>query len=90
MRSETLRPETLAKMKRLQAEARQRIVERGKVEFRAEPDLMDQLCDRARELRVPFGPMVRDMVKAQLELEAKNEPTQLDKIEKKIDKLLRM
>ncbi len=83
-----MRPETLAKMKKAQEEARQRIVERGKVEFRAEPDLMNLLCDRARKLRVPFGPMVRDLVKAQLEQEAKKEPTQLDKIENKIDKLL--
>lgn len=83
-----MKPETLAKMKKTQEQARRRIVERGKVEFRAEPDLMNQLCDRARKLRVPFGPMVRDLVKAQLELEVKKEPTQLDKIESKVDKLL--
>ena len=83
-----MKPETIAKMKKAQEAARQRIVERGKVEFRAEPDLMNQLCDMARERRVPFGPMVRDLVKAQLELEAKKKPTQLDEIENKIDKLL--
>lgn len=75
-------------MKKAQAEAHQRLLERGKIEFRVDPELMELLLTRAKERFLPMGPMVRDLVKAQLELEAQREPTQLDKIENKIDKLL--
>lgn len=83
-----MKPETLAKMKKSQAEAHKRLLERSKIEFRADPELMGLLLARAKEKFLPVGPMVRDMVKAQLDLEAKKSPTQLDKIESKIDKLL--
>lgn len=83
-----MKPQTLAKMKNTQAEAHERLLGRAKVEFRADRELMELLLARAREKFLPLGPMVRDLVKAQLELEAKREPTQLDKIESKLDKLL--
>jgi hypothetical protein len=83
-----MKPETLAKMKKVQTEAHKRLLERGKIEFRADPELMELLLARAKEKFLPVGPMVRDLIKTQLELEMRKEPTQLDKIESKVDKLL--
>jgi hypothetical protein len=83
-----MRTESLAKMKKLEHAARQRIIARGKIDFRVEPELVSNLLDLAKERRVPLGTLVRELVKAQLELEIKRSPSQLDKIERKIDKLL--
>lgn len=86
-----MRRDNLAKMKKLEEEARQRILDRGKIEFRVEAALMSALLDLAKERRVPLGPMIRQWVTAQLELEKKrssDDKTQLDVIEQKIDKLL--
>lgn len=86
-----MKPESLSKMRKLRKEARQRLLERGKIEFRVEPDLMAALLDLATARKAPLGPMVRQWVKERLDLEAKNpQPpqTQLDKIEQKLDKLL--
>jgi hypothetical protein len=85
-----MKPESLAKMKKLEQDARNRIVERGKIDFRAEPELLSKLLDLAKERKVPLGTMIRGWVKAQLELETRKSPNQLDKIERKIDKLLSM
>ncbi len=85
-----MRKENLAKMKKIEQEARQRIIKRGKVDFRIEPKLLSQLLDLAKERRLPLGRIVRELVKAQLELGSKKSPNQLDKIERKIDKLLSM
>ncbi len=84
----TMKAESLIKMKRLEQDARRRIIERGKIEFRAEPELMSQLLDLAKERKTPLGKMIREWVQARLEQEVRNSPSQLDKIETKIDKLL--
>ena len=81
----------LAKMKKLQREARQRILERSKVEFRVDPELMSALLEVAKKSKMPLGPMIRDWVKTRLEQEMKHPlPSQnkLDVIEGKIDRLL--
>lgn len=83
-----MKAESLVKMKKLQQDARQRIIERGKIEFRAEPELMSGLLDLAKQRKVPLGTMIREWVKARLEHESQKSPTQLDEIEYKIDKLL--
>ncbi|HEY9867863.1 MAG TPA: hypothetical protein V6D08_01540 [Candidatus Obscuribacterales bacterium] len=78
-------------MAKLEAEARQRILSRGKVEFRVEPGLMSALLDLARERKVPLGPMIRQWVSERLEQEVSGSTgrrSQLDVIEQKIDKLL--
>jgi hypothetical protein len=86
-----MKAENLAKMKKLQQEARQRIIERGKIEFRVEPELMSALLDVAKKSKMPLGPMIRDWVKIRLEQEMKQplaSQNKLDVIERKIDKLL--
>ena len=87
---EVMRKESLAKMKKIEQEARQRIIERGKIDFRAEPELLSQLLDLAKERKLPLGTMLREWIRAQLERETKKSPNQLDKIERKLDQLLSM
>ena len=83
-----MKAESLAKMKKLQQEARQHILERGKIEFRADAKLMSTLLDLAKTKKMPLGPMIREWVKERSEQEVKQSPSQLDLIEHKIDKLL--
>jgi len=86
-----MKAKNLAKIRKLQKEARQRILERGKIEFRIGPVLMSAILDLAKERKTPVGPMIRQWVKERLEQEskkAKAELSQLDAIEQKIDKLL--
>ncbi len=87
-----MKAESRRKMAKIEAEARQRILSRGKVEFRVEPELMSALLDLARELKVPLGPMVRQWVTERLKQELKGQIgslSQLDVIERKIDRLLK-
>jgi len=86
-----MRPENLAKLKKLGKESRQRILQRGKIEFRVEPELMSAVLDLAKERKTPVGPMIRQWVKERLDQEtrkAPKKPSQLDVIEEKIDQLL--
>ena len=86
-----MKAENLAKMKKLQQEARQRILERGKIEFRVEPELLSAVLDLAKERKMPVGPMIRQWVSERLEQETAQPPasqSQLDVIEHKIDQLL--
>ena len=86
-----MKNESLKKMKTLEQAARQRIIERGKVEFRADQELMGKLLDLATKYKVPVGPMVRQWVQDRAEQEmssASRAPTQLDKIERKLDRLI--
>jgi len=85
-----MKAEDIAKMKKLQQEARQRILERGKIEFRVEPELMSAVLDLAKERKLPLGPMIRQWVSERVAQETKGtrKKSQLDVIERKIDKLL--
>ena len=83
-----MKPDSIAKMKKLEKNARLRILARGKIDFRVEPELMAELLDLARQRKMPLGKVVRELVKAQLGLRIEKTPNQLDKIERKIDKLL--
>lgn len=87
-----MKTENLAKMKKLQQDARQRILERGKIEFRVEPDLMVAVLDLAQERKMPVGPMIRQWVSERIVQETKNSAkpkSQLDVIEHKLDALLK-
>ena len=87
-----MKTENLAKMKKLQQEVRQRILERGKVEFRVEPELMSEVLDLAKERKMPVGPMIRQWVSERVAQETRKSPkpkSQLDVIERKIDRLLK-
>ncbi len=85
-----MKAEDLAKMKKIQQEARQRILERGKIEFRVEPELMSAVLDLAKERKLPLGPMIRQWVSERVAQETRStrKRSQLDVIEHKIDKLL--
>ena len=85
-----MKAESAEKIKRIQKEARERILERGKIEFRVEPELLTEILDLAKKRKQPVGPMIRQWVKERLELESKSSKTetQLDVIERKIDSLL--
>lgn len=51
--------------------ARRRIIERGKVEFRADEEMMDLLLHVADHRKMPIGVMVRSWVWERLRQEAK-------------------
>jgi hypothetical protein len=59
--------------------------------MRVEPELMSALLELATKRKVPLGPMVRQWVQERIEQAVRGparSPTQLDKIERKIDKLI--
>lgn len=54
-----------ARIARTRSAARERIIARGKVEFRLDEPMMQMLLERADKLRVPYGVYARMlMVKA--------------------------
>ena len=55
---------------RSQAAARQRVIERGIVQFRADEEIMDLLLRVAMHKRVPYGVMCRAWVVERLRQEA--------------------
>lgn len=83
-----MKAESQDKMKKIQQEARQHILERGKIEFRVDSKLMATLLDLAKEKKMPLGPMVREWVQERSKQEGKQSPSQLDIIEQKLDRLL--
>ena len=86
-----MRAENLAKIRKIQREARQRILDRGKIEFRVEHELMSAVLDLAAKQKMPVGPMIRQWVQERIKQEfiwSTGTVSQLDMIEQKIDKLL--
>jgi hypothetical protein len=60
-------------------EARQKVIERGIVQFRADPDLMEKLLLFSEKQKIPLGTMVRNWIDERLNSEQKNElPGNLD------------
>ncbi len=55
---------------RSQAAARQRVIERGIVQFRADEEIMDLLLRVAMHKRIPYGVMCRTWVVERLRQEA--------------------
>ncbi len=54
-----------------QAAARQRVIERGIVQFRADEEIMELLLHIAEHKRIPYGVMCRSWVVERLRQEAK-------------------
>ena len=54
-----------------QTAARQRVLERGIVQFRADEEIMELLLRVARHKRIPYGVMCRSWVVEQLRREAR-------------------
>ncbi len=57
--------------KKTQTAARQRVIERGIVQFRADEEIMDLLLRVAMHKRVPYGVMCRSWVVERLRQEAR-------------------
>ena len=54
------RPDDLeARVAQTRKNARERIIARGKVEFRLDEDIMQQLLEKADRVRVPYGVYAR-------------------------------
>jgi len=58
-------------LERGRTEARKRVVERGLVQFRADPDTMQQLLEISEHRGIPLGTMLREWVKDRLRHENK-------------------
>jgi|SRR5271163_1427822 len=84
-----MKSQNLAKMRKLEEQARQRIVERGKIEFRAEPDLVAALLDLAKARKMALGPMIRQWVRERLKQESNSTTyvNQLDVIIQKVSEV---
>jgi hypothetical protein len=85
-----MKPESLKKMEKIRQEARQRILDRGKVEFRCEPELLSEILDLSAKNRIAVGPMIRQWVKDRVDREinvSTDEQSQLDKIEQKLNQV---
>ena len=54
------------------AAARQRVIDRGVIAFRADPEMMDLLLKLAEHKRIPYGVLARSWVMDCLRDEAKN------------------
>jgi hypothetical protein len=61
--------------RKTQADARQRVVERGIVQFRADEEIMDLLLRVAAYKRMPYGVMCRAWVVERLRVEEKSLPS---------------
>ncbi len=57
-----LSPEARQMLDRARAEARERIVKRGIIQFRADEELVDQLLQIADHRKIPVGVLVRSWV----------------------------
>ena len=84
-----MKPESIAKMKKLKDQARQHIIERGKIEFRVEPELMSALLDIAHKSERALGPMIRDWVKDRLQAESGGKQAIPEQMQDRISEELR-
>ena len=71
MTSDGKGPTIEERVRKTQAAARQRVVQRGIVQFRADPEIMDLLLKVADYKRMPTGVMVRAWMVEKLRKEAK-------------------
>lgn len=79
--------ESKAKLRKLKTEARERIASRGKLEFRADEDLIKSVLALAAKQKQPVGPMLRQWIKERIEAERTGRPQVPDKLEKIDQKL---
>jgi hypothetical protein len=69
-KSKITRPSDLDKrIARTKTDARSRIINRGKVEFRLDEEIMKELLARADKVRVPYGVYARMLMIKALEAE---------------------
>lgn len=75
------------------AEARKRVIERGVVQFRADPNMMQELLEISENRRIPLGTMLREWITYRLrqehnsgERQAANE-ARLDELSKRLEEL---
>jgi hypothetical protein len=85
-----MKTESKAKLKKLQTEARNRIANRGKLEFRADQELIKSVLAIAAKQKQPVGPMIRQWIKERMDAELAGRQTvseRLDKIEEGLERL---
>jgi len=63
--------ETQKRFEQGRAAARQRVIERGIIAFRADPEMMNLLLEVAEHKRIPYGVLARSWVIENLRTEAK-------------------
>lgn len=67
MTEETISPRMRKLLEKGRTEARSKVIERGIVQFRADPELMAKLLEVSENQRIPLGTMVRNWVAERLE-----------------------
>lgn len=61
--------QTQKRLEQGRAAARQRIIDRGIIAFRADPEMMDELLKIAERKRIPYGVLARSWVAERLHQE---------------------
>lgn len=69
MAKDEVSPHMKRMLEKGRAEARKRVIERGLVQFRADPDTMRQMLEISEHRGVPLGTMLREWVKDRLRYE---------------------
>jgi len=61
--------QTQRRLEQGRAAARQRIVDRGIIAFRADPEMLSELLQIAERKRIPYGVLARSWVAERLQVE---------------------
>lgn len=80
-----LNPDELTRAQRnMRTEARRRVIERGLLQFRADPEIMTAVLETADSLQIPVGSLLRMWVQERLNLEQANRkaPDLVQRVEK--------
>jgi hypothetical protein len=64
--------ETQKRFEQGRAAARQRVIDRGVIAFRADPEMMQLLLQIAEKRRIPYGVLARSWVAERLEQETQD------------------
>src|SRR5271163_3619268 len=73
--TENISPRMRKMLEKGRDEARRRVIERGIIQFRADPELMAALLEISEHRRIPLGTIIRNWVAERLESERTEEPT---------------
>ncbi len=75
MTEENISPRMRRMLEKGRKAARDKVVERGIIQFRADPELMSKLLEISEHRKIPLGTMIRNWVEERLESEQIQEPT---------------
>lgn len=74
MAEDDISPRMKKMLEKGRIEARKRVIERGIVQFRADPELMAKLLEISEQRRIPLGTMVRNWTADRLDQEQSQLP----------------